>query len=473
MKDSSGQGQATRSEGEMSGYIDKSWDEIFGLEPQDVFALQLKALKNRFDVAMPRIARLRSKAESAGISKINELTDVVPLLFEHTEYKSYPLWLLEKDRFDLLTRWLAGLTSVDLSSVDASRCEGIDDWLELLESKTILEPIHTSGTTGKLSFIPRIGLENDRASKLFLKNFEGFRSEPGVKIGDDGLRLPVVYPSVRSGRYVSQRVFSYLENRVAPTPDQFHTLTSGSLSADMASLSGRVRVAQSRGELNKMQLSDRLKETFRAYLAELERRPDEMAEFFSRIGDELRGKRVLLASQATYLFSAAERGEQLGLSGVFSGDSFGLFGGGRKGTVLPDNWADRVRNFTGITQWKSGYAMSEMIGNAPMCGERHYHFHAAHIPFLLDPRSGQSLSREGRQTGRFAAYDLLAESFWGGFITGDEVTLEWDRPCPCGRKGVYALDSIQRYDEKITGDDKVTCSATVDNTDAALHALFT
>ena len=44
--------------------------------------------------------------------------------------------------------------------------------------------------------------------------------------------------------------------------------------------------------------------------------------------------------------------------------------------------------------------------------------------------------------------------------------------CPCGRKGGFMHDKISRYNTNVTGDDKITCSATVDNTDAALQSLL-
>jgi hypothetical protein len=83
------------------------------------------------------------------------------------------------------------------------------------------------------------------------------------------------------------------------------------------------------------------------------------------------------------------------------------------------------------------------------------------------------LPREGRRTGRFAAYDALAQTMWGGVITGDKATIEWDRQCPCGRKGAHIHDDVERYSEAVTGDDKVNCSSTIDNTDQALQILLT
>ena len=60
----------------------------------------------------------------------------------------------------------------------------------------------------------------------------------------------------------------------------------------------------------------------------------------------------------------------------------------------------------------------------------------------------------------------------GGVISGDKVTTDWDRACPCGREGAFIHGDIERYPTNVTGDDKITCAATVDNTDAALQKLL-
>jgi hypothetical protein len=82
------------------------------------------------------------------------------------------------------------------------------------------------------------------------------------------------------------------------------------------------------------------------------------------------------------------------------------------------------------------------------------------------------LPRTGTQTGRFACMDLLPSTYWGGIISGDKVTVEWDRECPCGRKGAHIHRDITRYSEAITGDDKITCASTIDNTDTSLRQLL-
>src|SRR5690349_21479761 len=77
----------------------------------DLPVMQLSALAQRFDSLRNRVGALQALADERGIYEIETLNDVVPLLFPHTMYKSYPASLLENDRYDLLTRWLNRLTT--------------------------------------------------------------------------------------------------------------------------------------------------------------------------------------------------------------------------------------------------------------------------------------------------------------------------------------------------------------------------
>src|SRR5581483_2573438 len=113
----------------------------------------------------------------------------------HAVYKSYPMAILESRRFDLLTRWLQRSTTVDISGVDVSGCKGIDDWMDTLERSTDVQVYHTSGTSGKLSFLARTKLERDLWNIAYIKRFESFGTEPGIVLwGKAGERLPIVYP---------------------------------------------------------------------------------------------------------------------------------------------------------------------------------------------------------------------------------------------------------------------------------------
>lgn len=457
---------------EITQMLFRSWDELYSMDRQEVADWQLESARHRFNTLRPQINVLDAQATEAGVDHLDSLSDIVPLLFQHTQYKSYPLSLLEKRRYDMLTKWLDGFTTIDLSNVDVSGCNNIDEWLEQLEVQAQLYIFHTTGTTGKLSFIPKDKLDADLLPLSYLKPFEPDGKKPGVYLGFDGERLPYVYPSSRHGRYTAQRILDLYAQYVTPTPEQLITLDNGLLSAELVSLSGRVRVAQSKGELHKMQLDDAQKQAMKRYLDDFERRPEELDAFMQRIFKDLEGQKVFIGTQASMMTQAAEKGLARGLKNVFAPGSIGTIGGGNKDMKLPENWLEMAQAFTGIQDWNMMYGMSENLGSAVMCENGHYHLPPYTIAFLLDPETGEALPREGVQTGRFAFLDLLPHSYWGAIVTGDKVTIDWDNDCGCGRNTAFIHDPIVRYSETVTGDDKVTCSATVDNTDSALQELL-
>lgn len=453
----------------------KSWDELYALPRHEAEVWQLQSLQRRFEELRPRVSALRDLADRHGITRIDSLDDVVPLLFNHTEYKSYPIRVIEKNQFDQLTPWLQRYTSVDLSAVDTVGCGGIDEWLDRIERHSALRVYLTSGTSGKISFIPRSTLERDITNHCLTQGMivRGYGNEPHTPVtGPNAVRLPLLFPGARYGRFSAQRILDHYAHTFCPTPNDLHTPANATQSADLISLSGRIRMAQAKGEVGRLNLTEEQRSALRTYIADQAERPQRMADFFIEMATRFAGQRVCLFAQSNFLYPAAVAGLKSGIRHAFTADSIGSSGGGSKDVVLPKNWRDIATEFTGIVRWHNSYAMSELQSLFPNCPERRFHLHPLIIPFLLDPVTGAPLPRTGVQTGRFAALDLLAQTFWGGTITGDKVTIDWDGACECGRKGAYVHDSIQRYDTAVTGDDKVTCAATIDNTDAALQRLL-
>jgi hypothetical protein len=89
-----------------SGYFHESDKEVHGIGRDKLEAMLLLALRQRFGELRDRIPMLKKLADEQRVEEIHELDDVVPLLFAHPVYKSYPISLLEKNNFGLLTRWL-------------------------------------------------------------------------------------------------------------------------------------------------------------------------------------------------------------------------------------------------------------------------------------------------------------------------------------------------------------------------------
>jgi hypothetical protein len=441
-------------------------DELFSLDPAIVEQIQLAGIKKRFEYFYPRIRGLKKLADEQGITEIKTMEEAASLLFQHTVYKSYPLALIEKHRYDLLTQWLDKLTTHDISQVDTSECKSIDSWLEALENQTTIQVVHSTGTSGKLSFLPRSQAEMESYKNglyLFIEALTG--------VNPHKTKLPVFFPGFRDGRQLAQRVIGTYGPMLAGSTEEYHTAIPGFMSADFMSLAGRLQSAKAKGELGKLQMIKAL--TFnRGKLVKLKRnRPKWMKTFFENMITNYKRRQVFLMGTTTALIEAALEGEKAGHTSVFAPNSAIISGGGLKGMDVPDDWYDRICKFYGVSSIRDGYGMTETTGFCPSCEYDHYHIYPFHIPFLFDTE-GNVLPRGGVKTGRFGFYDLLTESYWGGFITGDKVTIHWDDQCPCGKTGSWLEKNIRRYSEIQGGDDKISCAGAQDAYDGFIDYIL-
>ena len=159
--------------------------------------------------------------------------------------------------------------------------------------------------------------------------------------------------------------------------------------------------------------------------------PEHMDSFYQEKFEELRGKRVYISCPWNLLHEMATAGLALGQEAMFAPDSVVFTGGGAKGLVQPEGWENDVCRFLGVKSLKMGCGLSEVMVIHPMCSHSHYHIAPWVIPFVLDPDTSEILPRQGKVTGRAAFFGLLARHAWGGFITGDEITIDWDSQCGC------------------------------------------
>jgi hypothetical protein len=404
---------------------------------------------------------LQKLADKQGIGQLHSMADVVPLLFEHTIYKSYPPALLEKNRFSDIVRWLNKLVDVDLSGIDVSGCRSIDEWIGVMDRDSPLTILHSSGTSGTMSFIPCSKHEWDKfglSQKIQL--FQKFGQEPAPGDEKPETDLYAIYPYFRSGASVHLRNIDNIVKYIVG--DEAHLIAAypERMSSDILYLAAKIRAAQSKGELDRLQISPELLARKSHYEKLQEAMPAHLAKFFEEVVVRLAGKRVMVNGTWNILVNMAKAGLSQGLRNVFSPHSLVLGGGGAKGMQRPVDWQDDVRAFTGVDTIMDIYGMTEIQGSALKCEHGHFHFPPWIVPFLLDPQTSKPLPRKGTVTGRSALFDLSAETRWGGFISGDEITINWDDSCPCGRASIFMLGNIERYSEKNGGDDKISCAAT-------------
>src|SRR3984957_8039251 len=109
---------------------------------------QLAALNERFQERKDRIKLLGHRAREAGTAEIRSREDMVPLLFPHSVYKSYPERFLIEEKWDLLGKWLGAVSPQPVRPGETSDGTGLGGWIERLKAKGPSVSC-SSGTTGK------------------------------------------------------------------------------------------------------------------------------------------------------------------------------------------------------------------------------------------------------------------------------------------------------------------------------------
>jgi hypothetical protein len=437
-------------------WIDLPVEKLFSLTSDETESLQLKWFSKRFKTLESKISAVKALAEKQGVTSIDEVNDIAPLLFTHKVYKSYPLSLIEKKKFNHLTGWLDKLTSHDLSGIDVSDIKTIDGWLDQMDSDKMYL-CHSTGTTGKLSFFPRSQTEK----RSFLTGmYNAIEASSGKDIRKE--QMPVFFPGYRGGYQVSHKVLHHVGMELGFNGEEFHTLFDKPMSADFMSLAGRLKAAKASGSLKKMDMIKALVKSKGELIKLKKQQPIMMEAYMNKLVNEYKGQKVLIMATTPDLLKAAEAGLKEGNSKIFSSDSILITGGGLKGYDAPEDWPSVLKEFYGVDEFYTLYGMTECTAILPMCKNGHYHVYPYLIPFVLDVETGEALPRKGTQTGRYGFYDLLAETYWGGLLTGDKVTVHYD-DCGCGWKGAWLEDNIMRYSElQEDREDKISCSGSQD-----------
>ena len=435
-----------------SSWPKQRYEGLLAISRKDYEPLQLQAMQLRFAQQKDKVAALQRLVDRQGVDRIDSFADALPLFFDHRVYKAYPISLIETRDFAKLTAWLNKLTTHDLTKMDLSGLKTLDDWLTRLDEFGMLIG-HSTGTTGKLSFIPRSQTEWPAWDWAYN---EATRATSGVDSKTD--HFPTFFPGYRNGHQMMLKMLKLFNVPAAGGWENYYTLYPTTVSSDLMSLAGRLQSAEDKGELDELGLDPALLKARDEMIAQGRRREEDMEAWFSKLIEDFRGQRVKIGGTFADLTRVAMQGTAKGLKCEFAPGSFIMAGGGMKGFKgAPEDWRGLVKTFFGIDRMHSIYGMSETMHVGPLCACNHYHFMPHVIPILID-KDANELPREGVQTGRLALFDLLAETYWGGFISGDQITMHWDEDCGCGWKGPYCETEVTRFADIEGGDDKITCA---------------
>ena len=407
-------------------------------------ALQLAALQARFAALRDRLPPLAALADAQGIDAIDRLEAAAPLLYPHTIYKSYPEQLLAEGDYRGMTRWLSRLTANDLSAIEAGEFATMDEWMDAIDRSTAVDMYHSSGTTGRLSFYPRGKHEVRMQVAHSRMTVSDWFDPPRFKHGD--WYFSVIWPSHAFGRSMVLRTAQLYRTLAAETPGDFHPLLPSALSADFHYHVLRTQNMRAAGHPFGPVASDYVRARHEEAEALRSHAPRRIQELLDIIVARTNVGRILIAGGPVNIHAIAAAGLARGMHGVaMPGSVIRTFGGFKNHPGIPTFEADITR-FTGNPGFMDAFGMTELTSAFSMCREQRYHIPPWILPLVLDPRTGACLPRRGRQRGRAAFFDLVAQTYWGGVITADLVDVDWT-PCGCGRTSAYMHQGMGRIAE--------------------------
>lgn len=429
-------------------------DDPYVYAHADVRAAQIKAMNERFQERKTRIKLLAHRADEAEITEVLSEADMVPLLFPHTAYKSYPENYLMDEDWGRLNKWLNTISPHPIEPFDTSGIQGVDDWIAQLEARKHYISC-SSGTTGKSAML--IASDEDMEwSKIDTVNVFSWGS--GVQPERDRQIIgcaPVA--TVPKNTTIGKAHYAAFSNpewaRISyPVPP----ITVGSLTK-MVVL--RNKIAD--GTIRPEELAD--------YEATSKDRQNNIEAAVGITADNIianREKKLFLIGLWSGLHQVAVAVRERGYSAKdFHPDNCIYVGGGLKRAQLPADYAQVVYDTFNIPANRDfqNYSMQELNSGMPKCqkGNR-YHLPPWMVGFVLNKDGSELIEHDfnGEVEGRAGFFDLSLDGRWGGIITGDKITLDY-RPCACGHKSPSISNNIARYAD-LEGDDKIGCAGTVD-----------
>jgi hypothetical protein len=415
---------------------------------EDIAGLQLQAAQERLEERCAQIEVLDRRARDADIGKITCFDDLLPLLFSHTTYKSYPQSFLRAGRWEKLLAWYSTLASTPTDNVDLSGITTIDEWLDALW-RGGHRVAASSGTTGKSSFIPATNADRDLVARILRGHM--FWPEP---VPDVRLRWYQLSPKYGPFRFIDtpRALAELMASHV-----QFLTERPMLLSELMRG--AELQQAMAEGTANPSDIAQ--------HEAELGARAADFDNGCERLAVDLaehRDEPVCVFGLWPQHWRMMKALEAMGVSpGSFNPNTMVFGAGGTKGTKLPDDYREQIFAFYGVRHQPRSYGMSEIMPSAPMCEAGRYHQAPWVTLFVLDQAGEKLLERQGQNVvGRAAFLDFAVEGRWGGLVTGDQVSVDFT-VCACGRPGPTIADTVRRYTEIEGNDDKLTCAGTIES----------
>jgi hypothetical protein len=427
----------------------------FDYSAAEIRPLQIAALNERFQDRKDKIKLLGLRAREAEVDEIISVEDMVPLLFPHTAYKSYPESFLMEEKWDRLTKWLGTVSPYAITPINMENIVDIDDWIARLQAAGHFISC-SSGTTGKSAMLIASQKDMDWSQ---LDTVGVFAWGSGVEPAQDRMMVgtaPVA--SVPKNIIIGQAQTAAFSNPEWPRWNYpVPPITVGTLTKMVV-----MRKKMADGIALPEEIAS-FENTSTERQEILDRAIDLTADFI--IAN--REKKLMVSGLWSGLYAVARAVRDRGYSAKdFDPDNCIYVGGGLKRALLPDDYQEFVHQTFNIPADRhfQNYSMQELNSGMPKCREGgRYHVPPWIVPMILN-KDGDALEpydvNGGEVEGRAAFFDLSLDGRWGGVISGDKISLDYS-PCTCGNRGPSIKDNIARFAD-LEGDDKIGCAGTID-----------
>ncbi|MDE8651995.1 hypothetical protein [Novosphingobium album (ex Liu et al. 2023)] len=418
-----------------------------------ILPLQIEAAQALFVEQVEAIKLLGNRARSGNVDAIRSAADIVPLLFAHTAYKSYPeSWLTER-KWDRLGKWLETVSATPVTGVDLTDVTDIDDWLGRLQAAGHFVSC-SSGTTGKCAMLDATAQDLAWAQREVVRsiswgaNIEAAQDRRLIGTG-------AVAHSARNNVTKNGIVGGFSRLDVEPYQPPVPPITIGAITGMVA-----MRKAIGEGTASPDDIAA-FEETSAARAAAVEASYDITADALI----EARGDKLFILGMWAGLHRVAMIVRERGYGAKdFHPDNALYVGGGLKGAVLPPDYRQFISETFNLSPEREFhmYGMQEINAALPRCQAGRYHVPPWVMLLLLD-EPGETLVEPTpgiEQEGRAAFFDFSVRGRWGGVISGDKIMADYG-PCACGAKSPSIRDNIVRYADQVGGD-KISCSGTID-----------
>jgi hypothetical protein len=427
----------------------------FDYSAGDIRATQIEALNERFQERKDCLKLLTHRAEEAGTTEITSVENIVPLLFPHTAYKSYPESFLTDEKWERLTKWLGTVSPYPITQIEFEGIADIDDWIDRLQAVGHFISC-SSGTTGKSAMLTASQKDMDWSK---IDTVGVFSWGSGVEPAQDRKMIgtaPVA--SVPKNLTIGEAQRAAFAN---PEWPRFNypvpPITVGTLTKMVV-----MRKKISDGTATPQEISD-----FENTSKDRQQVLDKAIILAAEECIAHREKKLMVSGLWSGLYAVAKAVRDMGYSAKhFHPDNCIYVGGGLKRALLPDDYQQFVRETFNIPHNRDfqNYSMQELNSGMPKCQEcGRYHVPPWIVPMLLDKVGDTLLPYDlsgGEVEGRAAFFDLSLDGRWGGVITGDRISLDY-APTGCSHKGPSIRNNIARYAD-LEGDDKIGCAGTID-----------